>query len=214
MRKIQVIVGAALAVLGGAAASAEDIARQPAQAWEIGPVIRGQNYSVNMPPSPTPAARGWSFEFPGSGHVDYVTYRTGPLEGASRIVVRYRVDAAPGTGFVAQDNPEAPATVSLYFQRGGDNWSGKRGFEHFRWYAPASAIRTLSPGVQEISVSLSDPGWTSVQGAPAGSNPDAFAAALAETDQVGVVFGSSARRGHGVFTTAPARFTLLSFDIR
>ena len=43
---------------------------------------------------------------------------------------------------------------------------------------------------------------------------DAFRlAAPADPDRLGLVFGSSEGRGHGVFATRPARFTLLSFRI-
>jgi hypothetical protein len=59
-----------------------------------------------------------------------------------------------------------------------------------------------------MTVSLS--GWTSVNGRP---NRTAFEDALVATDRVGLVFGSSSARGHGVFATAPARFTLISFRI-
>jgi hypothetical protein len=203
---------AALALVGGvSAAIAADVAAEP---WEIGPVIRGRNYSQGMPPAPTPVGRGWMFDFPGDaaapGSVHYVTLRTGPLEGARRLIVRYRVDAAPGVRFVPQEQPGEPATVSLMFQRAGDSWSGKR-HEFHRWYAPTATVREIGPGRGEIVVSLDDAGWTSVQGRPAGQFPEAFGEALRQTERVGLVFGSSRARGHGVYATGPARFRLDSF---
>jgi len=188
---------------------------QPAGEWQIGPIIRGRHYSVGMPLTPNPERRGWSFEFPypdeRAGHVHYVTFRHGPLAGASRIVMRYRIDAAPGARFVPRAYPSYPATVSLYFQRAGDSWSGKRHPFH-RWYAPRHTMRELAPGEYEVSVSLSDPEWASIY-QPATASPESFRAALAETDRVGFVFGSDGGRGHGVFATAPARFTLISFRV-
>ena len=66
-------------------------ATPPAQAWEIGPVIRGRNYSVGMPLSPTPARVGWYFDFPNptanAGHAHYLTFRHGSLAGKRRIVM-------------------------------------------------------------------------------------------------------------------------------
>lgn len=203
----------ALTLLAGAGPAAA----QNAASWEIGPIIRGKNYSQGMPLRPQPTRSGWSFNFPvGSreaGHVHYVTFRPGPVAPTSRIVVRYRVDARAGTRFVPQERPELRGTVSLYFQRRGDNWSAKGRYEYFRWYAPDTTVREIAPGEYEISVRLDDPDWISVQGRTAGSNPAALQAALADIDRIGLVFGSTAARGHGVYATAPARFTLLSFRI-
>ena len=191
---------------------------QAAQAWEIGPIVRGRNSSVGMPPAPTPAGRGWYFDFPfpseQAGHVHYVTFRPGSLAGKSRIVVRYRVEAASGVSFVPRDRPQEPATVSLYLQRRGDNWSGRGPYQFYRWFAPPSTVKRIQPGVHEMTVSLNDGRWLGVSGGRrAQDNRAAFAAALARTDRVGLLFGSSSRRGHGVYATGPARFTLVSFRI-
>lgn len=197
---------------------ASKAATEDAGGWEIGPDVRGRNYSVGMPLQPTPAGRaGWSFEFPyphaGAGHVHAATYRPGPLINASKIVMRYRIDAPPRARFAPQETPDQPATVSIYFQRAGDSWSGKRKFEFYRWYAPDQSVKQLARGEFEIAVSLSDPNWTSVLGRPVAANPDAFEAALAQTDRIGIAFGSAGRRAHGVYSTTPARFTLLEFRI-
>ncbi len=203
----------ALTLLAGAGAAAA----QDAASWEIGPIIRGKNYSQGMPLRPRPTRTGWQFDFPvgsaAAGHVHYVTFRPAPIAPESRIVVRYRVDARAGTRFVPQESPALRGTVSLYFQRRGDNWGAKGRYEHYRWYAPDPTVREIAPGEHEISVRLDDPGWISVQGRTAGSNPAALQAALADIDRIGLVFGSTAARGHGVYATAPARFTLLSFRI-
>ena len=198
-------------------AGAQDAGSMATDAWEIGPMIRGKNYSVGLPPTPAPQRRGWSFAFPypsaEQGHVHYLTFRHGPLRGASCIVLRYRIDAAPGVRFIPRENPEQPATVSLYFQRAGDTWSAKR-HPNYRWYAPEATMRPLQRGVFEISADLADGNWISVLGQPASAHPEAFRQALDETDRVGFVLGSSVARGHGVFATGPARFTLISFEVR
>lgn len=216
MRTFLILAASASLGAAGVAALPSQAAAQSVGMWQIGPVIGGRNYSVGMPRAPMPAGRGWQFDFPypheGAGHVHYVTFNPGSLAGKSRIVVRYRVDAAPGVRFASRRNAAQPATVSLYFQRRGDSWSGRGQYEHFRWFAPAAAVRELRPGVHEMSVSLRD-GWTSVLGRPAAANPQAFHAAIGETQSVGLLFGSAAGRGHGVFATGPARFTLISFRI-
>ena len=64
-----------------------------------------------------------------------------------------------------------------------------------------------------MSVSLDDPRWISVFGKPAATSPEGYAAAMAQTARVGLVFGSAEARGHGVYATGPARFTLLDFRV-
>jgi len=186
-----------------------------AEAWEIGPWVRGRNYSVGMPVRPDPGPRGSvTMEMPlaGSGEVDALTTAVGSLAGARQITMRYRVDAARDVGFVAADMPNEAASVSLYFQRAGDNWSGKGRYESHRWYSPARAVVPLTPGEHTVTVRL-DETWTNVQGRPNQEVPEAFSAALQNTARIGIAFGSLSRRSHGVYATAPARFTLLALDI-
>ena len=215
MRKLT-LLGAIALLTSGAAVLAQDIARAPTDAWVIGPVIRGKNYSVGMPLNPTPARSGWSFEFPypdlQAGHVHYITLDIGPLAGKSMIIMRFRIDAARGARFVPRENPQLPATMSLFFQRHGDSWSQKR-HPQYRWWSPDATMPRLSPGMHEISVSLSDGRWIDVNGGLAKSNPAAFEDALRETARIGLVFGSASTRGHGVFSTAPARFTLMNYRV-
>ncbi|WP_133365877.1 hypothetical protein [Qipengyuania sediminis] len=203
------LIAAALAALATPAPAAP-----PAGAWEIGPIIRGRNYSVNMPLVPEPSRAGPSFAFPGpaaaNGHVHYVTTATRPLEGARRIVLTYRIDAAPGTRFVPQESPGETATLSLYFQRAGDGWTKRQ--PDWRWYAPASRLAVLRPGTHTVSIALTED-WVAMTGSGAHANPDGFAEALAETARVGFTFGSPSARGHGVYATGPARFTILDFRV-
>lgn len=187
-----------------------------AHAWQIGPIIRGRNYSVGMPLHPSPAPRGWQVDIPypsrEAGHVHYLTFLHGPLAGKSKIVMRYRIDAAPGTRFIAQESG-LPATLALYFQRRGDNWSGRGQYETFRWYS-GHALQEISPGVHEITVDLEET-WTPVMGSTTGATRDrAFREALADADRVGFVLGSRQGYGHGIYATGPARLTVLSYEVR
>lgn len=116
--------------------------------------------------------------------------------------------------FVPQEHPQLPATFSVYFQRRGDNWSAKRGYELYRWYAPVRTMREIKPGEYEFSVSLTDPNWMSVLGKMAADTPAAFEIAKDRAERVGLTFGSTYARGHGVFATAPAKFTLVKFEIQ
>ena len=205
-----ILFAAALATVAGAA-----IAAPPSSQWEIGPVIRGKNYSYRMPLHPDSDRAGASFDIPGpteaNGHVHYLTVPTGPLQGARRIVLTYRLEAAPGARFVPRENPEQPAIVSLYLQRAGDSWTMRH--PDWRWYAPNEKVQKLAIGTHTISVGL-DENWVAMATGDARSNPRGFAEALADTARVGFVFGSYVGgRGHGIYATAPARFTILDFRV-
>ncbi|MFB0614142.1 hypothetical protein [Aurantiacibacter poecillastricola] len=205
--------GTALAALGYAAPS---LAASYAREWEIGPVIRGRNYSVNMPPHPDTAAEGWFFDFPGprrqDGHVHYVTRRTGPLDRARGLRLRYRIDARPGTRFVPQERPDAPPLLSLYIQRAGDDWRARGDTRFHRWYSPDSRVIELTPGTHELVIWF-DENWISVMGSDRDRSPREFAATLANAARIGMTFGTHGGRGHGIFATQPARFTLLDFSV-
>lgn len=207
MRRSLTIASLALLAVTSAVA-----ANPPADAWRIGPIIKGRNYSVGMPPAMQRSSQGPTFAFPaeGNGHVHYVTLGTEPLEGARQITVRYRIDAAPGTRFVAQEDG-SPGTFGLAFQRAGDNWTARGRYEAYRWYSPSAV--PLSPGVHTFTARFDDPNWVGVMTSRSGTNPEGFASALANAESVSMTFGGSSGRGHGVFATAPARFTLLDFRI-
>lgn len=213
------IVGASFAAHAQSAPSAD--------AWQIGPIIKGRNHSVGMPYTPEQAPlrqkqkqRGqqlWSFDFPypsvDAGHVHYVTFKNGSLAGKRKILMRYRIDAAKGTRFVPRENPNMPGTVRLYFQRQGDKWTGRGRYQWYRWYAPAATVRQLAPGVYSMEANLDVAGWVPVSGGARNARADAFNDALNYADRVGFVFGSHTAAGHGVYSTDTARFTLLNFDI-
>ena len=186
----------------------------PADLWEIGPIIRGKNYSRGMPLHPDSTSAGPSFAIPGptaaDGHVHYVTVPSRPLTDARRITLTYRIDAAPGTRFVAQESPHLPATLSLYFQRSGDGWTTRQ--PDWRWYAPTNRTVPLRPGRHTVSIGL-DEDWIAMTGPGAHANPRGFRAAMEHTARIGFTFGSEGGRGHGVYATRPARFTIVDFRV-
>lgn len=208
MRKLMTVLALGASVV----ATAITAAPPPAEAWQIGPVIRGRNYSIGMPATMQPGPQGPRFAFPsaGEGSVHYVTLATTALAGAREITVRYRVDAERGTRFVAQETNN-PGKLGFAFQRAGDNWSAKGRYEAFRWYSPD--IEPLTPGVHSFTARLDDPRWVGVISSNAATNRDGYAAALADTQSVSLTFGDEAGRGHGVYATGPATFTILDFRI-
>ena len=187
-----------------------------AEQWEIGPVIRGENYSVGMPAHPVDTAEGFHFDFPfptaRDGHVHYVTRPGAPMDDARGIRLRYRIDAAPGTRFVAQEFEHLPATLALYFQVRGDDWSGRGSRRFARWYSPIRRLARLEPGEFDLTIMFDD-NWKAVTGPGALREPRRFRESLAQVETVGFVFGSRRGLGHGVFATGPARFTVLEYEV-
>ena len=219
-----------LAALGLAAFSTAAIAAKPppktvsddpmqASSWEIGPVTPTKNYSVGLPLNPSPHPNGgWYFDIPNptadAGHVHYLTFKHGSLSGKTRIVLRYRLEMAEGDQLVP--TKEQPNTylsmLTMYFQRRGDNWSGRGEYEAYRWWASFATVIPVTRGEHELSVPL-DGNWTAVVTSTAENNPKAFRAAIRDAERVGFTFGGGDGLGHGVYATGPARFVVTSFQV-
>lgn len=178
--------------------------------WYIGPGDR----SLGMPRHPAPHPEGWSFDFPlaGKGHVHYLTFNHGPLTGKSRIVMRYRIEAAEGVKIHPQSTGEQNfSQLAPYFQRRGDTWLPDR--EHYRWFvAEQHRSMPLVPGTFELVVSL-DGEWGAAVRSTSENNPEAFKAAKLQTECVGFVMGGGDGVGHGVYATGPAKFVLLDYRV-
>ena len=200
-------------VLAGLAASAA-AAVPGASAWTIGPITARGNYSHGVPLHPVPGpSSAWHIDLPGpGGSVNYVTFRHGSLAGKHRIVMRYRVETAPGVQTVPRTAPGMPWIITLYVQRRGDNWTGRGPFEAYRWYATFASQMPISPGSHQIVAPFSGK-WTAVMNSSSYSNPAAFRDALANADQVGFVLGGGDGFGHGVFATGPARLIVTDFRV-
>lgn len=197
---------------GGTAAGAP--AAGNAEAWFIGPVIRGRNYSEGVPIHPTPRRDGgWHIDIPRApGSVHYVTFRHGSLAGKSRIVMRYRVETDPGVQLVAASDRKSGSMITPYFQRSGDNWSGNGRFEGYRWFATFATHAPITRGEHVIVAPLNGP-WTAIDKSTARNNPAAFRAAIYNADQVGFVLGGGDGYGHGVFATGRARLIIKEFRV-
>jgi hypothetical protein len=182
-------------------------------AWVIGPIIGGHSYSRGMPLHPSPGpGRAWHIELPRApGSVHAITFPHGSLTGKRRIVMQYRIEAAPGVRIVPRTAPAGVGLITPYFQRSGDNWSASGRFEAYRWYA-TFATREMTAGEHQIVVPLNG-NWTAVLRSSAQSNPAGFADALANADQVGFVLGGGEGYGKGVFATGPARLVVTDFRV-
>ena len=109
--------------------------------WQIGPIIRGKNYSPGMPAQPTATGPGWSFSFPSEDGVHYVTTPlTGSVIGSRAVKARFAI-TGPGRLVPSQGDP--PARARLFLQRRGD-WSGAGAFEFYRWWSVGHVELTAS----------------------------------------------------------------------
>ena len=211
------IIGATLlgafGLSGQTVGAAANDARNPSS-WVIGPIIKGRNYSREMPLHPSPARNGGlQIDLPQApGSVHYVTFPHGSLAGKRRIVMRYRVEADPGVRIVPRTQPDGTSLITLYFQRGGDNWSARGPFETYRWYATFATKSPISPG-EHVMIAPLNANWTAVESSNAQTNPAAFREAMENADQVGFVLGGGDGYGHGVFATGRARLTVTEFRV-
>jgi hypothetical protein len=213
--KILTLLTLALAACGGShdrkPVPAQPVNLMTASSWTIGPIIDGKNSSKGTPLHPTQVADGLAFDFPlAPGSVHYVTAPAPSLAGKTRIVMRYRIDSAPGVAFNPATGTEGMPSVgpTLYIQRRGDTWDR----DGWRWWATFHAPMPIAPGTFEMDVPL-DAAWTSVMTMTADNAPAAFRDAKANAGQVGFTFGGGTGYGHGVYATGPATFTLTEFRI-
>lgn len=195
-------------------AAASVAAPPPPSAWTVGPIVYGVSRSPGLPLRPQ-SARGGAIAVaipPGPASLRALTFAPGSLAAKRRIVVRYRVEAAPGTAILASSDRRSPGIITLFIQRRGDNWSARGPFETYRWYA-TFATQTLRPGDEQVMVAPLSANWTAVMTSSARTRPGEFRAALADASAVGVVLGGGDGFGHGVEASAPARLVITDFRI-
>lgn len=197
---------------GGTPTPAPATAMMTATDWEIGPIIKGQNYSSKMPLHPTQTAEGFEINFPyptaDAGHVHYVTRPTGSLANKTRVVIKYRIDGPADLDVSPTKSPEFVSLLTLYFQRKNDDWNT----DGYRWWASFATVMDLKPGEHTITADL-NANWTSVMTYTATNQPSLFAQAKAEASRIGFTFGGGDGLGHGVFASAESKFVVLDFRV-
>jgi len=177
--------------------------------WYAGPTVNGKAYSSNVASQPTLGPEGLYIDLPvGKGSLNYLQcFDLSSMRNVREMRLRFRVDADEDVRFIAQDAEASPiASLGLMIQRRGDRHDDK--YESYRWFSNAEVV--LAPGEFEIVVPVNTLNMAGMNG---GKDPQLLLAALADVDNYGIVFGSAGGRGHGVFVSGPARFTILDFNI-
>lgn len=191
----------------------------PTKGWMVGPEVYGENRSPRSVMVSHPGAL-LAVEIPHGtvvgdrvGELSGLTYVHGPLSG-TRIKARFRIEAEPGAAILASQPTEGLPAITLFFQRKGDNWSGRGKYETYRWYAVFAAVRPVEVNrTYEIDVPLDGP-WTAVKTSSALTSPQAFAEAKADAESVGFVFGGGDGYAHGLYATGgKARLIVEDFGI-
>jgi hypothetical protein len=181
-----------------------------AESWEIGPVINGKNYSLNMPLRPTQDRdSSWYLEFGPESGPHYVTFQHGSLVGKSVIRARFKIEGSPATRIWGKACPDQPSSLTLFFMRTDPDWRGDGG----RWWATFATFRPLEVGTEFEVVAPLDANWTSVMTMTRETGQREFEDAMANADRVGFTFGDCESFGHGARAVATVRFRVLEFRV-
>lgn len=157
-----------------------------------------------MPDAPTMQGEGFTFDFPtdpGNNVNAVLNFDRRNLRLGQTITALCNVTGGP---FVPWESEKSPALVSFFIQRRGDNMTGKGKYVSYRWYSDPQPLRA---GPLKLSTVLAAENFINVAGQ---RDPEGFAAALADMESIGIVFGWEAGRAHGVYAAQPSTFTLES----
>lgn len=206
--KLLISVGAASLLLTGNG-GASPVNQAPVRAWEIGPMIGGRNYSRG-PTRPSLSAAGLSVAIGPDAEPHYVSFRHGSLQGKRRIRMRFRVEGPSGAIIYGAKCPTGtPSGVTLFFQRGDDDWASDGG----RWWATFATVSLAGPKRETEIIAPLNANWSSVLSMTAANHPAEFAAAKAATGRVGFTFANCEGFGHGARATMPVRLVVTRFEI-
>ena len=187
-----------------------------AQAWSI-------LYSPEMPPHPTPrTGGGWYFDFPTDPNSVHYVLAAVNMAASSYVNASILVTTTGTPEFIYNLQPNNtclyPAHVRFLLQEKGDDLSGRKGKQYFRWWSNSVAYQ-LASGTANLRASLTDlTQWTSVFGEKANASAAAtagFQQAIANLGSVGFSFGGGCFYGHGVRVSGGgARFTVTNYAVK
>lgn len=163
-----------------------------------------QTYGHNLTLKPT--GNGFTFDFPQSDGVHYITKPSGPLKIGQTITVTYKIT---GSGFkTVQANIGKPA-FRLMIQKGSDMHT------QFGRYWSVTGVELKATGQTTFSVNITPELWSDVYGGKGTEHLAEFKRTLAECGHVGITFGGTAGGyGHGTYATGKATFTLIDLTVK
>jgi len=168
-------------------------------------------YSADMPVHPSPSVESaWSFQFPPSGHVNYVQTPFYATTTPHSLRITFRVDSDAPQYEVMDPADILPATVHVFFEQKNDDLTTPNG----RWWADTSGYNLGSHDGETITITVPfDPTqWSNVEDDPL--DPQSFYAALNNVGWIGVTCGGQYFWGHGVaLGHGTAQYTLIDFQV-
>ena len=176
----------------------------------VPPIVAGVPASWVFQYSPNTTISGNTFTFPSIDGAHYlVRSYSGSLVNGLEVTYKIDITGTPVFDFHTNPNNDVPGTgtVTLYFQRRGDNLE----YEHYRWFATTDA-KELAEGTHTITVPLDPSRWVSVYGKRGDTVLADWQAAINDVGAVGMVFGGGYFAGHGVFVhEGTATMTILDW---
>ena len=218
LRSVEVIALAILICLSGCAgysdgslAGPPNIPPRQANVISLDPQDWYIFYSADMPVHPSPNAEGaWSFQFPISGHVNYIETPFNATTTLHNVQMTFKVDSKGPRYEVMDPEDILPATVHIFFEQQNDDLTTPNG----RWWADSSGYNLGSHDGETITVTVPlDPSqWSNVYDDPI--DPQSFYAALKNVGWIGVTCGGQYFWGHGVaLGSGTAVYTLVDFHV-
>ena len=160
---------------------------------------------------PSPVGTGFTFQFPDSDGVHYVT-RSG-MRLRKQVTISGSVAIKGTPVFERRDTCSGKAEARVYLQRRGDNWTAQGDYQYYRWWYRKPV--EIKSGSFWLVAPLDDKAnWSSVYGKTAADAPGQLRAALNDMGRIGLTFGGGCSYGHGVWVkpgTGSATFTVHSF---
>lgn len=182
-----------------------------AHGWIIGPIVHGTNYSKGLPLRPHETDDGWEFELDVGQEADGVTRDCNGLAGVKAIRFGLTVSDNPNAKLYPSEFPDRQAGITVFFQRRGDNFSGRGKYETYRWYSKSFPIKP--GGFVDVDVPLEPAAWKAVGSTHGTDAPDLFKLAVENAGRIGIGFGSPGGRMHGICTTAPVEIEMFAWEL-
>jgi predicted small lipoprotein YifL len=167
-------------------------------------------YSADMPSHPSAMADGaWSFDFPTSGHINYVQTPFNTTTTLHMVTLTFRIESGDPQYRVLDPKDILPATVHLFFEQRNDDLVNPNG----RWWATFSKYDLGSKDNTTVTflVPLTPDQWTNVDGE---QDPNSFYAAFENIGWIGLTCGGQAFFGHGVaLNSGTAKYVLVNLSV-